>query len=372
MHLAGQGKWRRGARRGPDAGYAMAALIIGITVMAVMMTVVMPVWKQMVRREKEEEMVFRGEQIAHSIGMFQRKFANAYPPTLDVLVEQKFLRKKYKDPITNEDFVPLTQAQGQGQAQAATPGGRATAGRGQQQPQPAQPGRGTNPFAGATTPGAAVGGIIGVTSKSTDTSIRLYKGRSHYNEWAFVLHRSGWRRRWRRGSGAGRRGRPGTARPGTESAGPNSPFPNTSPFPGPGGPPGRATDAVHSARVVLLADRRRRRSAIPLPGWSRARTITSRRVKTTGRFGYRLPDSAGSHRETRAARPHLLERSAAARAVGQQHEIPIARRIDPQRRAREADVAERRRRHARAARRCRQHRVPAERARAAGHGAPAS
>jgi hypothetical protein len=25
-----------------------------------------------------------------------------------------------------------------------------------------------------------------VTSKSTDTSIRLYKGRSHYNEWAFI------------------------------------------------------------------------------------------------------------------------------------------------------------------------------------------
>jgi type II secretory pathway pseudopilin PulG len=160
----------------------MAALIIGIAVMAVMMTVVMPVWKQMIQREKEEELVFRGEQIAHSIGMFQRKFANAYPPTLDVLVEQKFLRKKYKDPITNEDFVPLTQAQGQ----AATPGGQATPGRGQQPTPPAAGGRGANPFAGAATPGAAVGGIIGVTSKSTSVSIRLYKGRSHYNEWAFV------------------------------------------------------------------------------------------------------------------------------------------------------------------------------------------
>ena len=98
MYLAGQGKWRRRARRSPDAGYAMAALLVGITIMAVMMTVAMPVWKQMVQREKEEELVFRGEQIAHSIGMFQRKFANAYPPSIDVLVEQKFLRKKYKDP----------------------------------------------------------------------------------------------------------------------------------------------------------------------------------------------------------------------------------------------------------------------------------
>ena len=103
----------------------MAALIVGLAVMAVMMTVAMPVWKQTVQREKEAELVFRGEQIARSIGLFQRKFANAYPPTLDVLVEQKFLRKKYKDPITNDDFVPLTQAQ---QA-AGTPGGATRAGR---------------------------------------------------------------------------------------------------------------------------------------------------------------------------------------------------------------------------------------------------
>jgi type II secretory pathway pseudopilin PulG len=219
----------------------MAALIIGIAVMAVMMTVVMPVWKQMVQREKEEELVFRGEQIAHSIGMFQRKFANAYPPTLDVLVEQKFLRKKYKDPITNADFVPLTQAQGQ----SATPGGQTTPGRGQQPQAPAAPGgRGTNtnPFAGAATPGAAVGGIIGVTSKSTDTSIRLYKGRSHYNEWAFVYTAPAG------AGGAGGAGAPGGAggrgqRGQGQNPQPNSPFPNTAPFPGPGGgrpgpPPG--------------------------------------------------------------------------------------------------------------------------------------
>ena len=57
----------------------------------------------------------------------------------------------------------------------------------------------TRPGAGATgpipfgtssigTPGAgAAGGIIGVTSKSKDKSIRLYNGRSHYNEWAFIF-----------------------------------------------------------------------------------------------------------------------------------------------------------------------------------------
>ena len=153
----------------------MATLIVAMSVMAILMTAAMPVWKHMAQREKEEELVFRGEQYAHAIGMFQRRTANAYPPNLDVLVQQKFLRKKYKDPITNDDFVPLAQSQQAGRGNQ--PGqGTAQAGRGGQTP-------------GAATPGQAVGGvggIMGVTSKSTAESIRLYKGRSHYNEWAFI------------------------------------------------------------------------------------------------------------------------------------------------------------------------------------------
>ena len=32
----------------------------------------------------------------------------------------------------------------------------------------------------------AVGGIMGVVSKSKATSIRVFNGRTHYNEWQFV------------------------------------------------------------------------------------------------------------------------------------------------------------------------------------------
>ena len=175
MHLAGQGET---ARRHTEHGYAMAGLLVGLAVMAILMTVAMPVWKQTVQREKEEELVFRGEQYAHAIGMFQRKSANNYPPNLDVLVQQKFLRKKYKDPVTNDDFVPLAQ-----QAQAAQRG--AQPGQGQQAQGRGQTGAAT-PGGAAPQNGTPAGGVMGVTSKSTDTSIRLYKGRSHYNEWAFI------------------------------------------------------------------------------------------------------------------------------------------------------------------------------------------
>ena len=97
MDLAGQG----------NRGYAMAALLVGMSVMAVLMGALLPVWTHMATREKEAELIFRGNQYARAIGLFQRKFANTPPPTIDVLVEQRFLRKKYKDPITKEDFQPI-------------------------------------------------------------------------------------------------------------------------------------------------------------------------------------------------------------------------------------------------------------------------
>ncbi len=171
----------------------MAVLLVAMSIMAVMLTVVMPVWKHAAQREKEEELVFRGKQYVHAIGLFQRKFANAYPPNIDVLVEQRFLRKKFKDPITNDDFAPIVAGQSlPGSTPAGSGAGRpgaAAAGRGQtSQPGPATTQTGTRGTSPIGTPGSVgtTAGISGVTSKSKATSIRLYNGRSHYNEWAFV------------------------------------------------------------------------------------------------------------------------------------------------------------------------------------------
>ena len=171
------------AHRSGNRGYAMAALLVAMSVMAVLMSALMPVWTTMAKREKEAELVFRGNQYARAIGLFQRKFANAAPPSIDLLVEQRFLRKKYKDPITNDDFQPLYANQ------AMTPQGPGSQQQPGQQPQrstSASPGgQLIQPGFGGTGAGAA-GGIIGVTSKSKDTSLRVFNGRTKYNEWAFV------------------------------------------------------------------------------------------------------------------------------------------------------------------------------------------
>jgi type II secretory pathway pseudopilin PulG len=214
----------------------MAALLVGLSIMAVMLTVVMPVWKQTVRREKEAELVFRGEQYARAIGLFQRKSGpGTLPPTIDVLVQQRFLRKKYKDPITNDDFAPilLTAATQPGAQQpGAQPGAGAPArgGTGRAGAPPAGPFTG---FQAGPTFGAS-GGITGVTSKSKEESIRIYKGRSHYNEWQFTFTPPA----QAPGAGAPGFGVPGPGGQRGRGQGPGNP---TGPFPpgAPGGPRGR-------------------------------------------------------------------------------------------------------------------------------------
>jgi type II secretory pathway pseudopilin PulG len=156
----------------------MVALLVGLSIMALLMTAVMPTWRQIAQREKEAELVFRGEQYARAITLYQKKMGpGAMPASLDALVEQKFLRKLYKDPVTGEDFDVVRQVGGN-------------------QPGPSAQGRGAAPptgsagFGTSTTsmPGASgtFGPIVGVASKSKATSIRIYNGRTHYNEWQFV------------------------------------------------------------------------------------------------------------------------------------------------------------------------------------------
>lgn len=164
-----------------DRGYAMAALLVSMSIMAVMMTVAMPVWTQYVKREKEEELIWRGQQYARAVGLFQRKYANTFPPSVDVLVEQKFLRKKYKDPITGEDFQPIP-ATGMPGGGVIVPGGGPAGNQTERRPIGAPP-----RMTSVGTTGQVGGiGIQGVVSKSTAPSIKIYNGRTKYNEWAFV------------------------------------------------------------------------------------------------------------------------------------------------------------------------------------------
>lgn len=231
----------------------MAALLVAMSVMAVLMGALMPQWTTLAIREKEQELVFRGQQYARAIGLFQRKFANTAPPTIDVLVEQRFLRKKYKDPITNDDFQPIYANQQQQGVSAPTganrPGQQGSANLG-------TPARSTLQMGFNSTGATVAGGIIGVTSKSTETSLRLYNGRDKYNEWAFVYVQTA---QQPQGSGQGRQ--PGRGGPGQQPGRQQAPFgmqPGS--FPGQGQRPGGGQQGPGGTPLVGQPNRP------PIPG----------------------------------------------------------------------------------------------------------
>lgn len=261
-----------GHERLDDHGYILVVLLVAMGVAAIWMSAALPAWRQQAMREKELELIFRGEQYARAIALFQIK-NNSYPVDIDILVSQRYLRRKWKDPVTGEDFqlVGLTS----GQSGQTTPGrsGMQTVSPGRQGATQTTPGRsgvgtprgstempaggpGRSPSGGQPSIGnqPLTGGITGVRSTSQATSIRVYNGQQQHNLWQFdaamMMARMG--RNQIPGGGPGRgndgRGGPATARPGEGPGsgrsgpgrggrGPGGSMPIPPPPPPPAGPP---------------------------------------------------------------------------------------------------------------------------------------
>jgi len=171
-----------------QAGYALVALMVAVTVMMVMMMAAVPSWRYLMKNDREEELIFRGGEIADAIARYQKKNANALPPSLDVLVKGKFLRKPYKDPMSKDGkwrFLRQGETIGATQVPGQAPGPMG-AGATTTTTTTTLPGRsgGTSMTGGSA--GGTIGAILGVASTSTDKSLRIFNGRTKYSEWLFV------------------------------------------------------------------------------------------------------------------------------------------------------------------------------------------
>ena len=106
-----------------DAGFTLIALMASVAVGMILMGVAAPSWRYVMRDEREEELLFRGSQIADAIQSYQQKHGNAPPPNLETLVKGRFLRKLYKDPMTAKGEWRLI-LQGEPLAPPGSPSGR--------------------------------------------------------------------------------------------------------------------------------------------------------------------------------------------------------------------------------------------------------
>ena len=156
----------------------MAGLLVAIGIMGIMLSAALPVWSQSAKRSREAELVFRGEQYARAIELYQRQYVGAYPPDLETLIEQRFLRRLYRDPMTEDGlFQVVYRAQVEEIQGLADRQGESTTD---------EPGIQETTEAITFGPNDESGGVVGVVSKSDEESLRVYNGRQKYSEWAFV------------------------------------------------------------------------------------------------------------------------------------------------------------------------------------------
>jgi type II secretory pathway pseudopilin PulG len=173
----------RAARPG-EAGYTLVTLLAAATIMLILMAAAVPSWRYVMKNDREEELIFRGGEIADAIARYQQRNGNALPVSLEVLVKGKFLRREYKDPMTKDGKWRFIRPGDQ--VGALRPPGTSPSSTNPSRSRGPSSTRGTTGSSSFSQPGRTLGGIQGVASTSDDEGLRVFNGRTKYSEWLFL------------------------------------------------------------------------------------------------------------------------------------------------------------------------------------------
>ncbi|MFA6971927.1 MAG: type II secretion system protein [Gallionella sp.] len=101
----------RNFRRGREHGFTYIALLIFVAIMGVLLATTGKVWSTVMKREKEQELIFVGGQFRNAISMYYKNSNGQtarYPMSLEDLLKdprypdtRRYLRKIYLDPVSN-------------------------------------------------------------------------------------------------------------------------------------------------------------------------------------------------------------------------------------------------------------------------------
>jgi type II secretory pathway pseudopilin PulG len=219
-------------RKRAQSGYALLMVVFMAALMIIAAAAIQINFLTQGRREKEEELIWRGQQYARGVRLFYRKNGR-FPTSLDNLIKPgigvRYMRKAYKEPMNTVDgswrllyvgpagqiigsvkanpggsIFPAAPAPGGAQAGAATaPQGSAGGNAGDATSSGTAPGQAQPPGSPQTantssqqpsafgTDGTIIGGnIIGVASKINQTSIKVYDSGTTYRAWEFIYNPS--------------------------------------------------------------------------------------------------------------------------------------------------------------------------------------
>jgi len=209
-----------------ERGYGLAVVVMFTSVLLVTLLEAAVNWQTVTKREREEELIFRGKQYQRALLLWYRHFRKTlgpnvpipYPPTIDALLNtgnHRFLRKKWKDPVNGSKEWRLIQVNLDGSPILTVPPSQSymfgkessqinqspynnddnrdnsdqdqlKSGSGGLESQQNRTAYGqtlkTQPL--TTSP---IIGLAGVASTSEKESLKTYNGQSSYNEWEFFV-----------------------------------------------------------------------------------------------------------------------------------------------------------------------------------------
>ncbi|MFQ5723426.1 MAG: hypothetical protein ACE5G6_02950 [Terriglobia bacterium] len=159
-------------RRRGEAGLALLVVLLLAALLLISLSAAVPRVLTQGRREKEAELIFRGEQYRRAIGFFYKQFGR-YPNSMEELLEtndRAFLRREWPDPMTPEGEWRLIRVGPNGKFIGSVHrGGKDEEGKEEE-------------FAGNIEDLP----IAGVASTSREYAIRVYDGYQYYYEWEFI------------------------------------------------------------------------------------------------------------------------------------------------------------------------------------------
>lgn len=118
-----------------QAGFTYLALMLATLVISIMTAVAVPVWVTVLKRDREDELLFRLKQYRTAIQLYRgdahSNHFNKYPKELEDLLDdhtsavpKRYLRRLYPDPITGKmDWALEREAPPGGPSSSLTQGG---------------------------------------------------------------------------------------------------------------------------------------------------------------------------------------------------------------------------------------------------------
>jgi type II secretory pathway pseudopilin PulG len=199
--LWSRSKLRLGSRaETSEGGYALLIVMMLAVVLLISLTAALPNVYTQGQREKEEELIFRGNQYARAIALFRRQFKR-YPASVKELIQTngiRFLRREYPDPMSKKGKWRFIHADANGTPLDSLTLARPTVAK------PLMGGSSDSEKKAETLPAEEEkesgeksaffgdrkeiqgGFILGVASTSNKKSIRVWNNKSRYNEWEFL------------------------------------------------------------------------------------------------------------------------------------------------------------------------------------------